>query len=741
MTKIFHLVAALMLLATAANAQRTWTGGATLVADRIKWGDLNNWNPKSVPGPTQDVTIPSGLTYYPTLNTTTGSCRKLTITGGNLTIPGGRTLTVANTAAASTSVSNAGTLTIDGTMIVNLATGSSNTSVSNTGTLALTGTLQVRSNVVNNGIMNFSSGTSGLLLFDNTTSGNTFSGTGTTALYDVTFANGGTTFSPSNTVDIARRAWVASGTVTTGGKIRFVSSATTTTTSPCGYVHLSDPTVGLLSGNITVQRAIATAYNTGAGHRHFSTPVTGPTAASLNCTGYSAVVTPTYSYPTITTPAPNFAYYDESRVPARGAGTSFYAFQHGWACPANTSYSLNNGQGYMVTIPASSIPSLTGTPNTGTYSTALLDSGPNADSGWHLVGNPYPTPINVVDVLITNVQDTDPLSSSYNPDGFDGTAYFFHSFDTYYGGYSSIDVNGATAGTDPLTELFPVMQGFFVHKPVSANAQAFVFTDDHRADPLNARYSSASLTAFYRSAPTSVATPWLYRLVATDTETKRSDNAAVCFRADATPGHDVRYDAVRPGDNVGMPTLFTANVAGEECMANYLPLLRGSLTLPVGLRTLMPGRTYTLGAPAKQTLPAGTRVWLEDRVAGKSVELSAGRPYKFLATTAAYEHRFFLRFEPAATAVQAPTERLEVAVYPNPAPTGNALQISANKVEGVTATATLLNSFGQVLSTRQVPVRNGLLNDEMLTNGLKAGVYLLRVATDAGTTTRRIEIR
>ncbi len=689
-----------------------------------------------MPGPTTDVIIPNGKTSYPSLNITSASCRTLTIQSGSsnpsLTIPLGKTLTVgASTGAA---VSNAGLLKVDGILVV-------------------------KGNVVNNGTVTSATGT---VRFTNTNNIDV-TGTGTTSLYDVTFAGTGLTrfgftSTLTNPVAIAHRALLqvspasaTGGDVQANGKVRFTSSAVggATPSTPCGYVFLGGGG-GKLTGVITVERAISSVYNRGDGYRHYSTPVSAPAFTSLATTGtgaFTPALNTGYEYPRDYRLAPpNVQAYNENLVPAVPA-SGFDAFSYGWRSPSTTT--METGRGYTLLINAAAKVALTGTANTGPYATYPLTRGSNAEAGWNFVGNPYPTPIDIFKVMTDNLYDDDPAhTDTYNPNGFDGTVYFFRSsFNTnypYLGSYQSINVTGA-GSSDSLTQLFPVMQGFFVRKTVSTAYadQAYQFNDAQRADPADVvTYPSGTLTPFFRAASASApaAAPWLFRLAVTDSKTKAVDNTTVGFRADATPGFDHRYDALRPGDNIGMPTTFTVNAANESCMMNFLPTLTTTLTVPVGLKTLVPGRTYTLAAPAKQLVPANTRVWLEDRVGGKAVELTAGQAVTFTAETTQYAHRFFLRFEPtAAPAVAA--ERLEVAVYPNPSLTDQVLQVSANKMSGPTATATLINAFGQSVKTVQIPVRDGLLNAEVPTAGLPAGVYLLRVSAEAGITTRRIEIR
>ncbi|GAB3833758.1 T9SS type A sorting domain-containing protein [Hymenobacter jeollabukensis] len=726
MKKLYSLALLLCAAVTAAYAQSTWNPTLTGTA-ATQWTASANWTPSGVPSPTTDVIIPAGKSSYPAITSATASCR---------------TLTIQSNTAGSGSV----TVGPGATLAVNVATGTSATAVNNAGTLTLNGTLRVKANIVNNGTIN--SGDAALLRIENTSGTVNISGTGTTILNDVTFGAGAASFASTlaSQARITRRALLAGGNVTTNGKLRFAAPASNPA-GTSGYVYYGGS--GRLNGPITVERPISPLYNQGNGYRHYSTPVADPAFSSLATSGFSPIINTSYAYPTnnALTPYPNVFYFDEAAVVNNNAD----AFEYGWRCPAGST--LETTRGYTVNINSSAMVALTGTPNEGTLQTAPLGRGAYAQSGFHLVGNPYATPIDVFQVMTDNLYDDDPAHvDTYNPDGFDGTVYFYRSLTQYSGRYQAINVTGA-GSSDSLTQLFPVMQGFFVRKTTSANAKEYTFNDSQRADPLDPAYSTTALTPFFRSAagtaPAATATPTgLFRLQATDLSSGAADQTNVGFRPDATAGHDPRYDALRPADNRNVPTLLTANAAGQACMVNFLPALTtATRTVPVGLRTLVPGRSYALNAgavAARQALPAGTRVWLEDREQGQSYELTAGATLTFTAAAVAYEHRFFLRFESGAKPLgtqAAAAQPLQLDVYPNPAAGGTAFQVSAAQLSGAQATLTLLNALGQTVTTKQLSVRGGLLSGEVTTAGLPAGVYLLRLTTAGGTSTQRLQIR
>ena len=762
MKNLLILVAALLLLVTTAHAQTTttWTGAGTVGA----WQDINNWL-GGLPGNTKHVIIavPTALgnTNFPVVSTIGRTCLSLTInapSGGRtpmLTIDQGKDLTV-------------------------------RTSVTNAGTLANNGLLKMVSNLANNGTI--VSGGGSTLEFTNLTVAPpsvTISGGGTTTLNDVIFSNvAATFFTTTNQVRIARVAKVQGFNVAADGRLRLTSDAATTT----GMIALTGS--GQVTGSISVERAIDPTTNgvlpgnASTGYRHFSTPVANPTFQSMGTAGFTPSTNAAYAYPSNTelSPFPNIFYYNEALLPAtvptRTCGTlpagcvcaPYSAFEYGWKCPASLTSTLETTRGYTLQIAAAAKVVLLGPANAGPLATALLTKGSNPQSGWHLIGNPYPSPIDMYAVMADNVFD-----AGTNPGGFDATVYFFHSappsttgvcgnlpsitngtyqyINTATSEVGAYNAAGAAQPNTLQTRYFPVMQGFFVRKTQTANPQAFQFYDYHRLTTYVP--ASGTVTPFYRSAApvagagsarnapitaAGLAAPVpTVEIRLTDEFTGLRDHARATFRAGATAGHDARYDAVRPADNVGNPTLFTVNADGEQCALNALPPLTAPANVPVGLHTLEAGHAYTIAVDKGRLLP-GAQVYLTDRQTGRTHDLTRLGHFTFKADAGAYEQRFELRITPAAGAT-APTEATLLVTYPNPAQVGSPLEFRSSAVGGSAAVATLFDAFGRVVSTQKVAVQDGKLTGKLATAGLKAGIYTLRLNAENTVATQRIEIR
>ena len=95
------------VIATVAGASDLWIGGT--VGSLTDWNTDSNWS-CGVPTATTDVTIPSGLTYYPVIGAANGTCRTITdMVGGSISGTGSLTI-VGNGGVAITNISGTATI-------------------------------------------------------------------------------------------------------------------------------------------------------------------------------------------------------------------------------------------------------------------------------------------------------------------------------------------------------------------------------------------------------------------------------------------------------------------------------------------------------------------------------------------------------------------------------------------------------------------------------------------------------
>ncbi|HET9502703.1 MAG TPA: T9SS type A sorting domain-containing protein [Hymenobacter sp.] len=608
------------------------------------WNTAANWS-GGVPTSTLDALVPAGLSRYPVLPAgSAAEAKSLTLAPGATLTQTGGTLTLTETLA------NGGTL---------MATG---------GTVVLAGT-----------------------------AAQTIGGSGSTQLWNLTVGNPAGA-QQAGSLGIHGVLALAGGSLRTGGNpLTLLSDASGTA--------LVDNTGGVVNGTATVQRYIDPSLNPGAGYHHYAAPVSNTTLADLATAAFAPVLTTAYNTsasPTTVAPFPNVFGYDESRVLTSPA-TGMSAFDKGWVVPTGSA-PIEPARGYSVNIPASQTVDFEGTLHNGPISQTLSTTG-GPDGGWHLRGNPYPSPLDWSKVAI--------------PAGLSGAMYVFSSTSAYGGVYRTYQ-NGV--GSSPIV---PVAQGFFVR---SLGTPTLTLTNA-------ARVTTADATAFRR--PTAETRPLVQLTLRSAAAPAQAAEAYVYFEQGATAGVDARYDAEKLLPNSGgTPSLYSV-AAGTELSINGLPLLNAATVVPLSVVAPAAG-TYTFEVPQLLNLPT-TTVYLVDAATGQRVNLQRQPTYSFsLGGAANLAGRFSLAFAPSGVLAVAPgLLAASVGVYPNPATSTFTVAVPAVAGAGQVQ-ATLLNSLGQTVAHQAASLPTAGTHLTFSRGKLASGVYLLRVQAGGESVVKRI---
>ena len=465
---------------------------------------------------------------------------------------------------------------------------------------------------------------------------------------------------------------------------------------------------GTVVGAATVRRFIDPSTNPGLGYRHYSAPVSNTNVADLATPlGFTPTLNPAYNTsatPTAETPFPTVFGYDEARVLL---ANNVSGFDKGYFSPTALTDPLVPGRGYTVNIAAIQLVDFVGTLNNGDLTMTLSNNrSTSANAGWHLLGNPYPAPLDVSLVAAADRQN------------LEGATYVFSSLGQYTGQYRTYNNNIGN----------PVVasgQGFFVRVQNNANPGALTFRNSQRL-------TVPSLTTFQRPAETRP----LVQLTLQGSGGTALDEAYVYFQAGATAGVEADYDAVKLPNPSGLD--LSALAGGQELAINGLPLL-GSAPLVVPLRVRVPAAgSYTLRAGQLLNL-TGTPVYLHDWQLGTFADLRQQPAYNCTLPAAPTSARFELVFGtpqqvlstgPAALAAQ-------VALYPNPAHAAVAVQLPAGLGQAPVGAA-LVDALGRVVLRRTLPAGAG--PHLLPLDGLASGVYALRLSTAAGMVVKRLVI-
>ncbi len=486
----------------------------------------------------------------------------------------------------------------------------------------------------------------------------------------------------TSNVGINRLLVLANGDLRLGdGNLTIASNATGT-----GMVV---NTGGVVSGSATVQRYISPTFSTGLGYRHLSAPVVNTSFSDLATAGFTPVVNSAYNTapnPLSVTPYPNIFGFDETRFPASAD------FTRGYFSPTSVVQPMVSGVGYSVYMTGASTPNFVGTLGNGTFTrTGLTRTGSflaaGQKSGWHMLGNPYPSPIDWDLVTV--------------PAGMSTAVSVFRSTGGSNGSYVTYTNGVGTPGTD----LIGLGQGFFVRVTGSGPVD-FTFTNA-------CRLTSYANAAVYRTAQ-DIRPLVAMALRAATAPAAEAAEATVYFQDGASAGYDESFDGARPGRNIGVPTLASV-VAGEELAVNGLPTTALEAGTTVSLLVDVP-KAGTYVFEVGQLRHVNAPVYLTDAVTGTVQPLTADARYTFTTATAGEQvGRFALRFGAAPAATNATT----LTLWPNPAQ--DRVQVT---LSGTAKELTVFDAVGRVVRT--LALAAGQTSASFDVRGLPAGVYSVR---------------
>jgi hypothetical protein len=629
----------------------TWNGSVS-----TDWFTAANWTPAQVPTASIDVTIPTSPSggRFPVIvaNASETAARNVSIASGASLSMSANTLTIAG------NVTNNGTFTPTGGTVV-------------LGTDAL-------ANIV---------GSSRVRFWNLTVQSNT--------------ARVATSAGAS-----VRRLLTLNGNLTTNGNDFVLESSATTT------AMVVNNGSNVINGNVTVQRYISTSTNPGLGYRHYAAPVSTTTVGELTTSGFTPVVNPAYNtaaQPGLATPFPTVYGYEQSRLTT--ATNNLGTFDKGWYSPAALSDSLTIGKGYTVNVAGGQTFAVTGRQHNGTFTQTLargpvsLDEFGQDQAGWHLVGNPYPSPLNWSTVAASDRPNVG------------GAIFVFESSGPYAGMYRFYN-----SGIGTISPVLAQGQGFFVRVIPGQTLGSLQFSNANRPTAYsNPNYQRTSTTR---------------PLVQLDLQgANLSDPLFVYFDQNATVGTDEELDAVKLRNTTG---LNLSAVAGNVEMAiNALPLPTGSSTVTVPLQVRVPATgTYTLHAASIMNLPAGMVAYLRDRQTGAVQDLSQQPDYTFSLNAAYTGVRFELFFTPQRVTAVAPASlSAQVAVFPNPAHKAVFVELPATLTRSAVSVA-LVDALGRTVLTQSLTAASTQLSLE----GVAAGVYAVRLTTAQGTVTKKLTV-
>jgi hypothetical protein len=296
----------------------------------------------------------------------------------------------------------------------------------------------------------------------------------------------------------------------------------------------------------------------------------------------------------------------------------------GWITNPSTPLAIMRGYACWKPSGNSNSEAFIGSLNTGDQTFVVNNNGSGTYQGWHLVGNPFSSAID--------------LTADIDWGTFEHSAYFWNQADTtsnFYNCDGNYDVYPASGGWGTHDQFAPATQGFFIHNP-SGNTSFTI--------PASARVHRN--TAFLKSVRS--ITNGILISVISDIN-NYTDKISIHFDPIATPGYDPGYDACKRWGLSEAPQLYT-RIGDLNVTCNSLPFDKKNIVIPMSFSCGLNGR-YRLKADSLDTFNSNITISLEDQKLSLTQDLRLNPSYSFTYDTHDDANRFVLHFDDATFGV------------------------------------------------------------------------------------------
>ncbi len=355
--------------------------------------------------------------------------------------------------------------------------------------------------------------------------------------------------------------------------------------------------------------------------------------------------------------------------------------------------------GYKVWSPlatSGATKTFTGTLNTGTISLSVTRTGDSNEPGWNLIGNPYPSAINI------GCQNTE--VSGWTMTNVSRVFYFWDQSNSRYAYYSWA---GSGTGTNGGTQYIPAMQGCFVQVSSGQTSGTVGLTNETRV------HSSQTFWKHSQEIPAN-------RIRLKVEGNGNSDEIVITFNNNTTPQCDPDYDAYKFFGGADAPQLYSLTPDSARLVINYLPMISKETVIPLGIKTET-GGTYSLRASEFNSFTPGVSISLEDLKEQKSQDLQSNPEYQFVSQPDNEPIRFHLHFTNLPFSVEEVGDDKSFTVYPS----GSQIVVITN-IQGVEqANVIIYDMVGR--SVFQSELSQNSIN--RLTTNLQSGYYVIRIQT------------
>lgn len=321
-------------------------------------------------------------------------------------------------------------------------------------------------------------------------------------------------------------------------------------------------------------------------------------------------------------------------------------------------------------------------------------------TGYNLLGNPFPSPVNLKNVTRTS-----------NVSNF---VYVFKANQGARGGYGTVDVTS--------DYMLPAFAGFFALATNNSITPTITFKESDKVatETSDVLFRTANTTNAIKFKIEDANTFWdelEIRIKADESANKTANDALKFFNSDvnfysiAADGKYLSIDSRAQNKNEAIPLGFTTAQA----------------------------RTFTL-TTTSYNVQQGVELYLIDKYLNTETKIEAGMKYTF-ATTANAASQGNSRFEIFSKSIPSlitinPT--FSIKLFPNPAT--DKVQINFSNEQKANTRIKMINANGQVIKNIDAGnVQNGLLNIDV--NKFAKGIYYIQVDNGINVLTEKLSIQ
>ncbi|MEA3444041.1 MAG: alpha-amylase domain-containing protein [Bacteroidota bacterium] len=354
-------------------------------------------------------------------------------------------------------------------------------------------------------------------------------------------------------------------------------------------------------------------------------------------------------------------------------------------------------QGYALWPVSSATYTYQGSPNTQAEGAYLSFATSASGDGYNLTGNPFPSAI-----------DWD-ASNGWNNQDLTNKIWIWNPALSQYGNY--VAGNGGV-GTNDVSNIIPIAQGFFVQATSAGSVQI-----DNRTRVHN------NTSSFKNIIVDNV-------LKLKITTQSGSDECLISFRPYAGHFFDKMYDAEKwLSSDTTKPAIYSV-VDGIDLSNNTMGSLQGNVDIPISYK---PGNeNYLQIFPMHdESFDATVSIYLEDLFTGQFIDLRTTSNYSFAVTGNPLPDRFMLHFNPVITEISEANDQFEFSCIVG----SNQLHIIFNEELESSAQISLYDLQGKQISV--IKSANKIIS---VPKPIVYGVYLVRVVCDKNYGVKKIFI-